>query len=243
MVENRATRPRSSRSGMRAVLVFRNNCVSRANTSLGIAWPAVRTMLYWSRPRTTGSGICGAPVLKSRTRIGNGSWRSLSPSTCPSACRNSSNLTRVSRPSFEPALLKTSMGLGEDDDAHATEAGVGGDLAGRFEAVGAGHADVHQHHLSAQGAGEGDGCRAVGGLADDLDVGGYADQNSEAGPDEGLVIGEQDPDHGRLTRWAWGWPVSPTASEPGGVASGSWSAAAAVIIGSFACIRKKPHGK
>src|ERR1035438_9140311 len=72
MVENRATRPRSSRSGMRAVLVSRNNCVSRANTSLGIAWPAVRTMLYWSRPRITGSGICGAPVLKSRTRIGNG---------------------------------------------------------------------------------------------------------------------------------------------------------------------------
>jgi hypothetical protein len=63
MVENISTRPRSSRSGMRAVLVSRNNCVSRANTSGAIGLPALRTRSYWPRPRMTGSGVSGAPLL------------------------------------------------------------------------------------------------------------------------------------------------------------------------------------
>ena len=40
-----------------------------------------------------------------------------------------------------------------------------------------------------------DRLRAVGGLADHLDVGLGVEQRAEAGPDQCLVVGEQDPDH------------------------------------------------
>ena len=38
-------------------------------------------------------------------------------------------------------------------------------------------------------------CRSVGGLADHPRVFGGVDQDPEPGPNQGLVVGEQDPDH------------------------------------------------
>ncbi|MCO5614894.1 hypothetical protein L7F22_069179 [Adiantum nelumboides] len=108
---------------------------------------------------------------------------------------------------------------GQDDHPGAGELRVAGDLPGRGDAVGAGHADVHEDDVRVVLAGRGDGLCAVGGLGDDVQVGLRAEQRAEPGADERLVVGEQDPDHlsapgvvGRSGTWARpGRSVAPAA--------------------------------
>jgi hypothetical protein len=63
----------------------------------------------------------------------------------------------------------------------------------------AGHADVHQHHVGLVGDGELDRLGAVDRLAHHLEPGFALDEHAEAGSNERLVVGQQDPDHGAGT--------------------------------------------
>ncbi|GAX56866.1 hypothetical protein SO3561_08434 [Streptomyces olivochromogenes] len=86
---------------------------------------------------------------------------------------------------------------GEDEDAGGVEVGVGADGGGGGEAVGVGHADVHEDDVGLVDAGEVDGFFAVGGFVDDFEVGAGVDQDPEGRPEQGLVVGEQHADgHG-----------------------------------------------
>ena len=58
-----------------------------------------------------------------------------------------------------------------------------------------GHPDVEADDVRAQVSREGQGLRAVRGDAHDLDVRLAPQQRGQAGPDEGLVVGDDHPDH------------------------------------------------
>ena len=60
------------------------------------------------------------------------------------------------------------------------------DLAGGFDAVLAGHADVHENDVGVVLSGEGDRFGAVGGFAEHCHVVGHFDKDSEPAPDQGL---------------------------------------------------------
>ena len=70
-----------------------------------------------------------------------------------------------------------------------------GDVAGRRDAVTAGHPHVHEHDVRAQRGRHGYRRGAVAGLADHLDVGLGVEDQAEALPDQGVVIGQQHGDH------------------------------------------------
>ena len=83
---------------------------------------------------------------------------------------------------------------GQDQDARRSVCGR--EPAGRFDPVEVGHADVHQDDVGSErfcGVERGE---AVTGLADDFEVGFGVEDDAEAGADELLVVGDQDPDHG-----------------------------------------------
>ena len=82
---------------------------------------------------------------------------------------------------------------GQDQDAGRSVAG--GDPACRLDPVEVRHADVHQDDVGAQRLGGVERGEAVGGLADDLEVGLGVEDDAEAGADELLVVGDQDADH------------------------------------------------
>ncbi len=65
----------------------------------------------------------------------------------------------------------------------------------RLEPVHLGHADVHQEHVGTFPPGELDSLDTVPGFADHFDVAGRSQQHGEAAPNEGLVVGDGDPDH------------------------------------------------
>jgi hypothetical protein len=60
------------------------------------------------------------------------------------------------------------------------------------------HAHVHQHHVGAQPAGQRDCFDAVDRLTDHLDVALGLQDQAEAAPDQGLVVGDEHPDPGRV---------------------------------------------
>jgi hypothetical protein len=68
--------------------------------------------------------------------------------------------------------------------------------AGRGDAVGAGHAYIHQHHIRTLSADLRQGFLTVGGLSDDGDVVLGVDQHCDAGSYQRLVIDYHDSDHG-----------------------------------------------
>src|SRR5262249_14360289 len=72
---------------------------------------------------------------------------------------------------------------------------IGRDAPGGFNAIKTRHLYVHEHDIRPQSAGQLDGRRAVGGLADDFQVVLGVEQRPESGPHQRLVVGEQDPDH------------------------------------------------
>ena len=91
----------------------------------------------------------------------------------------------------------------EDDDPHAGERRIGGDAAGRLDAVESGHANVHQEDVGPVPSGELDGRVTVGGLPDELEVIGVVDEGAEAGAYEWLVVGDGDPDHDGSPEGRW----------------------------------------
>ena len=95
-------------------------------------------------------------------------------------------------------LVDVFVGLegSQDDDLDPGQVLVGRDAPGGFQAVDAGHPDVHQDDVGALAAGEVHGLLAIRGLTDDVQVLGRVDQDAEPGADQRLVVGEQDPDHG-----------------------------------------------
>jgi hypothetical protein len=56
------------------------------------------------------------------------------------------------------------------------------------------HADVHQHDVGARLAGQAHGLLAVAGLAHDGQTWCTVDDHGEAVPEQGLVVGQDDPD-------------------------------------------------
>ena len=82
---------------------------------------------------------------------------------------------------------------GQDQDPRPLVAAVE-QPARRLEAVDVRHPDVHQDHVRLGLAGGEHGLEPVGSLADDLDVGLGVEDHPEPGPDEGLVVDDQDLD-------------------------------------------------
>ena len=62
-----------------------------------------------------------------------------------------------------------------------------------------GHADVHQHYVGAALTSDGERLGAIFGLTHDLDVRGGIQENTKAGADQRLVVGQQNADHGALS--------------------------------------------
>ena len=81
-----------------------------------------------------------------------------------------------------------------DDQATATGQLLG-DPDSDGDAVETGHLEVEHGDVGAQGVSLGDGLRAGGGLADDLDVVLEIEHLGERHPDQVLVVGQQDADH------------------------------------------------
>jgi len=69
-----------------------------------------------------------------------------------------------------------------------------GELAGGFDAVDVGHADVEQAHVRPEPAGERHRRAAVSCLTDDLDVGLRVEDHPEPGSDDLLIVGKDDSD-------------------------------------------------
>jgi hypothetical protein len=67
-----------------------------------------------------------------------------------------------------------------------------GEEPGGLDAVDIGHPDVKQADVWAQRTSESIGFSSVGGLADDLDVGLAAEYCRQSGPDNALIVSEQD---------------------------------------------------
>src|SRR5262249_19522075 len=74
------------------------------------------------------------------------------------------------------------------------------DLASGLDAVGAGHLDVHQDDVRPHLAGPLERRTAVAGLGHDLDVVLGIQESADAGSDQGLIVGEDDPDHAVAVR-------------------------------------------
>ena len=72
--------------------------------------------------------------------------------------------------------------------------------AGRLEPVEARHPDVHQDDVGSVPPGEPDGRLAVGGLGDDVDIRLGLEDHPEAGPDQRLVVGDEDPESAARSR-------------------------------------------
>src|SRR5262249_46573704 len=81
----------------------------------------------------------------------------------------------------------------EDHDAGLRAPGR--DAPRRLHAVAVGHAHVHQDHVRLETPGQLDGLGAVLGFAHDREVLARLEDHAEATTDQGLVVGEQHPDH------------------------------------------------
>ena len=77
---------------------------------------------------------------------------------------------------------------------HPGRVGLGVQRPGRLEAVEHRHPDVHQHDVGAALGAQRHARPAVGGLADDLEVGLAAEHQRERRPDQRVVVDDQHPD-------------------------------------------------
>src|SRR5205823_4361351 len=84
---------------------------------------------------------------------------------------------------------------GQDQHPQPRQGSISHDSPSRFEAINAGHTDVHQHHVGSRLPSPADGLLAVGRLSDDLDIGGRTEKHLEPGAHERLIVGQQHPDH------------------------------------------------
>jgi hypothetical protein len=85
---------------------------------------------------------------------------------------------------------------GSEHDDLRRVASVREQAAGRLDPVEVGHANVQQDDVGTQVLRLSDRGRAVGGLADDLDVRFRVEDHPEAGADERLVVDNEDADLG-----------------------------------------------
>jgi len=83
----------------------------------------------------------------------------------------------------------------QDHEPDARQPRVGRNLPDCLDAVEVGHPDVHEDDVRPEARGEVDSLAAIARFPDDLEVLLGIDEGLEAGPDEGLVVREQDPDH------------------------------------------------
>ncbi len=81
-------------------------------------------------------------------------------------------------------------------DQHLGRQPGGHNVAGRLDAVAAGHPDVHEHHVGTQRGAHGECGRPVRGLAGHLDIGFGLEHQAEPHPDEGMVVDQEHTDHG-----------------------------------------------
>ena len=99
------------------------------------------------------------------------------------------------------------------------EVRVAGDPPGRFDAVDAGHPDVHQDDVGPVPPDRGDRVEPVGRLAGQPEVVLALDQGAQAEADQILVVGDEDRDHdgiaGPTGRPGW-WPAPRTRRPDGG---------------------------
>ena len=106
----------------------------------------------------------------------------------------------------EAAVDQVAVGSGADRaDDHRLVVGVGqhhhleaaGEASRGLDAVHHRHADVQEHHVGLQALGEVDRFASGGGLADDLDVVGLRlEQRADAAAYDGVVVGDENADHG-----------------------------------------------
>src|SRR5215831_8969467 len=95
----------------------------------------------------------------------------------------------------------------------------GADPRGGFDPVQVRHPDVHQHQVGLELRGLADGRQPVGGLADHLEVLDALQDGAQAGADEFLVVGDEQP-HGRTSNgsraYTWKPPcgLGPVRSSP-----------------------------
>src|SRR5262249_56157086 len=87
-------------------------------------------------------------------------------------------------------------GGGGGEDGGGGRGGAGAEQLGGGEAVERGHADVHQHHVRGVGVYHGGHLGSIGCLAHQGQVGRAADDHREAGPDERVIVDDEDPDRG-----------------------------------------------
>jgi hypothetical protein len=80
----------------------------------------------------------------------------------------------------------------QDDDTRAFERV--GDLARRQDAVDSRHAHIHEHHVGSKGRGKRDSFGAVGGPADDDQVGLVGERFFEAEGKEVVIVCDQNLD-------------------------------------------------
>ena len=82
----------------------------------------------------------------------------------------------------------------EDHDANARH--LVGQAAGEQDAVELRHGNVDHRHVRPRLADEPQRGRAVGGVADELEIALRRDQVAQSGEDDRMVVGEDDPDRG-----------------------------------------------
>ena len=85
---------------------------------------------------------------------------------------------------------------GQDEDPGVRGDAVADDAARRRDPVEHRHADVHHDDVGLEALGDLDALLAVGGLADDLDVGLVLEDHPEPGPHQLLVVDQDHPDRG-----------------------------------------------
>src|SRR5699024_5529 len=83
----------------------------------------------------------------------------------------------------------------EDDHARGLESGVGADATSGVDAVGAGHTDVHEHHIWFVLPCLGYRFFSGGGLGNDLDGRVRPEQGTQSSTYKVLVVGDQYPNH------------------------------------------------
>ncbi len=82
----------------------------------------------------------------------------------------------------------------EDHDRHLRRGGR--QLAGGFDAVEIGHADVHHQHVGRELLRHRNGFAAVRCLADHLEIGLTFEHQTQAGAHHGVIVSQHDSRHG-----------------------------------------------
>jgi hypothetical protein len=97
-----------------------------------------------------------------------------------------------------PQYVLVGIERGQDHDLRRPRPGADGFRCG--QPVDLGHPDVHQHHVGGQPIDQRLYAAAVAGLPNHPDVVRAAEHHHQSGPQERIVVHDQDPDHRLLGR-------------------------------------------